>query len=281
MESSNTGELILNTGNVPSVTLGRQRLTDLGSEPRPFTLSDCPAQSKGEANIKENGLIGRTSGQQLTTIRAMMELDKNGFTIIPNVFSKKSIFDLNKEHETYWRAFKRTFVANRNGVGYFRGRMVLFLEKGRYDLDLDFGIFRSKRFLENTTIKHIVNNTIKTNYISYAGSLPSVPNSKDGSWHRDVYSLFEDEKLETSLPVFYLTVLIPLVDIDANNGATEFIVGSHKGGKSGKRVIVEAKSGSAIICNGMVYHRGRANKSNTERHMLYIVYCKKWYNDYV
>ena len=214
-------------------------------------------------------------------LSGMKELEKNGFAIVPDVFSKETISELTNRHQKYWKAFKKSTVANNNGVGTFRGRTVLFLKEGRYDLDSDFGIFQSHKLLANKTIISIVDETIKSNYMSYAGSLPSIPHSKHGDWHRDVYSLFNNEQLELELPVFYLTVLIPLADIDKINGATEFIVGSHKRiGKSGERVIAEAKVGSAIVCNGMVYHRGRANKSNSDRHMLYVVYCKRWYSDY-
>lgn len=269
----------MKTGKEPSAALEGPSSTVAGSELRSSSRKDRHARPNGEADVKENALVGRNSDQR--DIRGIIELAKNGFAVIPDVFSEKTILALKKEHERYWNAFKKASVANRNGVGSFRGHTVLFLEKGRYDLDLDFGIFQSKQLLENNDIKAIVRKTIKSNYISYAGSLPSVQNSLNGSWHRDVYSLFDDEKLEVRLPVCYLTVLIPLVDMDRNNGATEFIVGSHKNGKSGKRVIAEAKAGSAIVCDGMVYHRGRANRSDTERHMLYIVYCKRWYNDYI
>lgn len=253
----------LKTGKEPLAAPGRPGSAAAGSELRLSPRPDCRAQPNGEADVKENGLIGRIPDQKLRDMRGMAELDKNGFTVIPNLFLKKTILELKKGHERYWNAFKKASVANKNGVGSFRGHTVLFLEKGRYDLDLDFGIFRSKQLLESNNIKTIVNKTIKSSYIFYAGSLPAIPNSKDGSWRRDVYSLFDDEKLESRLPVFYLTVLIPLVDVDENNGAPEFIVGSHKSGKSGKRIIVEAKVGSAIVCNGMVYHRGRANRSDT------------------
>jgi hypothetical protein len=211
----------------------------------------------------------------------MKEFKKNGFAIIPNVFSHETILELKNKHQKYWMAFKKSHVVNNNGVGFFKGHTVLFLEDGRYDLDLNFGIFRSSKLMDNMILKSIIDKTIISNYICYAGSIPSMPNSQNGSWHRDVYPLFDDEKLEISLPIFYITVLIPLVDINKLNGATEFIAGSHKKtGKSGKRIIAEAKVGSAIVCNGMVYHRGRANKSDMERHMLYVVYCKRWYKDY-
>jgi hypothetical protein len=243
-------------------------------------LRDRCSPPNGHTNAKASRSIGKTSRHIPNEATVLADLEIDGFAIIPNIFSGEALSELQKQHKKYWEAFKKSSVANRNGVGSFRGSTVLFLEKGRYDLELDFGIFRSRRLLQNNRIINITKKMLKSNYISYAGSLPSLPNSKDGSWHRDVYSLFGDEALETTLPVFYVTVLIPLVDIDANNGATEFIVGSHKGSKSGKRIVVQTKAGSAIICNGMVYHRGRANKSHKERHMLYIVYCKKWYNDY-
>jgi ectoine hydroxylase-related dioxygenase (phytanoyl-CoA dioxygenase family) len=244
-------------------------------------LRDRYSPANGDANAKARRLIGKTSHDMPNEATVMADLEINGFAIIPNIFSREALSELQKEHEKYWETFRKSSVTNRNGVGAFRGNTVLFLERGRYDLELDFGIFRSKRLLQNSRIIKITNKLLKSNYISYAGSLPSIPNSQDGSWHRDAYSLFDDEVLETTLPIFYVTVLIPLVDIDASNGATEFIVGSHKGGKSGKRIVVQATAGTAIVCNGMVYHRGRANKSHKERHMLYIVYCKKWYNDYI
>jgi ectoine hydroxylase-related dioxygenase (phytanoyl-CoA dioxygenase family) len=237
--------------------------------------------ANGGATAKGSRIIGDRSCRMPNDARLMADLETDGFAIVPNIFSREALSELQKEHEKYWKAFKKSSVVSKNGVGSFRGSTVIFLEKGRYDLELDFGIFRSRRLLHNRRIINITNKLLKSDYISYAGSLPSIPNSKDGSWHRDVYSLFDDEELETTLPVFYITVLIPLVDIDASNGATEFIVGSHRGGKSGKRIVVQVGSGSAIVCNGMVYHRGRANKSDKERHMLYIVYCKKWYNDYI
>jgi hypothetical protein len=51
---------------------------------------------------------------------------------------------------------------------------------------------------------------------------------RNGTWHRDAYSLFDDETLDLKLPTFYLTVLIPLVDVLPGDSTTEFIVGSHK-----------------------------------------------------
>jgi hypothetical protein len=256
-------------------------LAKLGFPTMKTELRDRRSPVNGDANGKTSRLIGQTPRRTPNEARVMADLEIDGFAIIPNVFSREALSELQKENEKYWKAFKKSSVTNKDGVGSFRGRTVLFLESGRYDLELDFGIFQSRRFLRNPRIIRIANKLLKSDYISYAGSLPSIPNSKHGSWHRDVYSLFDDEVLETTLPIFYVTVLIPLVDLDATNGATEFIAGSHKGGKSGKRIVVEAKAGTAIVFNGMVYHRGLANKSHKERHMLYIVYCKEWYNDYV
>ena len=41
-------------------------------------------------------------------------------------------------------------------------------------------------------------------------------------------TLFEDEKLDMALPDFYCTMLIPLDVTTAENGPTEFILGSHR-----------------------------------------------------
>ena len=69
-------------------------------------------------------------------------------------------------------------------------------------------------------------------YTSYGGVVYSSAGSGDQYWHRDTNNLAnrstEGGQLIT-LDDFYFTVLIPVaVPVTTENGATEFMVGSHK-----------------------------------------------------
>ena len=50
----------------------------------------------------------------------MDELHKNGFMIIPNVFSMNTMLEFKNAHEKYWAASKSATVTNRNGIGFFQ-----------------------------------------------------------------------------------------------------------------------------------------------------------------
>jgi ectoine hydroxylase-related dioxygenase (phytanoyl-CoA dioxygenase family) len=154
----------------------------------------------------------------------------------------------------------------------------------------------------------------------YYGGLPVLPKASNileeqhGFWHRDAYSLFNDELLDISLPPFYYTVLIPLQTLDENTGGcTEFILGSHKQTYTiipstkpkyskenpitdehelityleefkkqypEKSFSPNLNPGDVIIFSGYTIHRGLMSKiTNTRRDMVYIVCKRKWYDD--
>jgi ectoine hydroxylase-related dioxygenase (phytanoyl-CoA dioxygenase family) len=214
------------------------------------------------------------------------ELKTKGYTVLPEVFTGKLLSKLIRKNESYWKGFKSSKLYQRNYGSIrrrskFRGSTVMFLTSGRYDLALDHGIFQSRKFLENKKVLTIVNSLFKTGYTSYAGSVPSQPGSLDGYWHRDVWSLFNDSKLEGTLPIFYITVLIPLVDLTKENGPVEIKIGSQRETEGRETVTTSgAKAGDAIILHGNVLHRGLSNNSRKIRHMIYVVYCSRWYYEY-
>jgi len=105
---------------------------------------------------------------------------------------------------------------------------------GRYDFesvaltDSDF----TRQMVRNDTVLSLV--TAKLGHCGMAARVGALPTKNTqgapGRWHRDQYSLFEDENLDLTLPCFYLTLIVPLVDLSdpVQGGGTEFVVGSHK-----------------------------------------------------
>jgi ectoine hydroxylase-related dioxygenase (phytanoyl-CoA dioxygenase family) len=215
----------------------------------------------------------------------LKELKVRGVTVIPNAFSVKFLDKLRRKNKKRWKSFKASdvFAANVGRArkrASFKDSTVFFLAPGRYDLALDHGVFTSDKFLRNEKIMSVIDAVFPFNgFMSYAGSLPSSPGSDAGEWHRDC-SLFNDEVLEGELPIYYITVLIPLTDIRADGGPTEIMLGSHEGTMKGGSITLLAEAGSAIILDGRCLHRGLANTGGKTRHMLYIVYCRKWYGEH-
>ncbi len=242
-------------------------------------------------------------------------LDETGVVVIPNVFSPEQIETFIAESQ---KAFEKVKVTVENSTGKQRDYITAFdkvyhnrkyyyddhegnpsiieLAKGRYDFGLNgnHGIFASDSFLNPEPIKKLMKTKLGTQYTTFAGAVPAVPQSDDGLWHRDIYPLFDngeeltgsyDDSIEVKImPPFYYTLLIPLGKMTANNGATEFIPGSHRltyeEAKDIPRFQSDIEVGSVLLFDGRVFHRGRANQTNDSRMVLYQVYNRKWYNDY-
>lgn len=173
--------------------------------------------------------------------------------VLESVYSLATIRDLNRDWD----------------------KSIWHLAKGRYDFWLGSGdLFSSDSFLKDTDVLHLVEEKLGKDYEFYYGALTSEPGSEDGDWHTDAEILF-DENTDSWLPPYYITLLVPLQDMSLEAGPTELDT-SYLGAKSKYMPIL--KAGDALIMDGRVRHRGRANKTDSERRMLYIVFCKKWYD---
>uniref|UniRef100_A0A7S1RZD9 Fe2OG dioxygenase domain-containing protein n=1 Tax=Alexandrium catenella TaxID=2925 RepID=A0A7S1RZD9_ALECA len=102
------------------------------------------------------------------------------------------------------------------------------------------------------------------------------------AWHSDGGHLYE----HVDLPCHCLNVFVPLVDLDASNGPTEFILGSHRlkagpaGGGHCSVLSSRCHAGTAIVFDYRIKHRGSPNKTPSQRPMLYFTYCKPWFIDH-
>lgn len=105
-------------------------------------------------------------------------------------------------------------------------------------------------------------------YRSEMQILNAVPGSRDQTWHSD------NQKRG-------LSIIVPLVDFSAENGATQMIVGSHNRFESWPLVVqegaqvVEAPVGSIAAYDSRTYHRGLGNQTAEGRPALIFCYDKK------
>ena len=76
-------------------------------------------------------------------------------------------------------------------------------------------------------------------------------------------------------PVHAINVFVPLVDLTADKGPTEFVPGSHVDFDiQREHRIATVKAGSAILFDYRLKHRGLGNRSQEDRPLLYITYSR-------
>ncbi|MEN9343468.1 MAG: hypothetical protein RLZZ453_255 [Chlamydiota bacterium] len=234
---------------------------------------------------------------------AFDELETSGFTVVPNVFSEQDLAELRSSYENM-KAKAMALVASQPATcrvfenhgqitesRFWKTEDALLLQagKGRYDLYQGFtdDTLTSPRVIENPQLLSVIQEVLKQDFTYEVGLLISEPDSSDQYWHRDVDLLSHiesDGAKMVALDDFYVTVLIPLsCSFTYENGTTEFLEGSHRLSAldfpSCSHVRTEVPLGSALVFNGKINHRGRANLSSEDRSTLYIVYHSKWYND--
>lgn len=190
-------------------------------------------------------------------------------------------------------------------IARFKDTDIYDMGNGRYDFV--FGLETINPFI-SIEISEIIKSHLKFAYSAYVGGLPvekqdDINETHNGKWHRDCYSLFNNEMLDLMLPPMYLTILIPLEDMDTTDDdniiRTEFIKGSHKMNlseldirnketletwiQSRNELLVSPilKAGDVCIFNGFTIHRGAGRNVNNDkdRCMLYVVCKKIWLND--
>lgn len=114
------------------------------------------------------------------------------------------------------------------------------------------------------------------------GMLMAFPGCTEQHHHRDGTELFPETKLGAILPPFALTVLIPLVDVDGDNGATAFQPGTHRyppGEADIEPATAALPRGSLIAWNFETLHWGLPNRSDRPRPALYLTLCRPFWTD--
>jgi ectoine hydroxylase-related dioxygenase (phytanoyl-CoA dioxygenase family) len=84
--------------------------------------------------------------------------------------------------------------------------------------------------------------------------------------------------------------VVPVVDVNSENGPTEFLMGSHtnvpafsdKDREQPTRSFpIPANKGDAVIFDIRIRHRGTPNNSPKVRPIIYMSYVAAWYRDEV
>ena len=148
------------------------------------------------------------------------------------------------------------------------------------------GLFNQQRLFANRYAYPVLCRLLSNEMIINAfNAVTSLPGSRIQHLHANHPELFWDASLDNVMPPFCVTLAVPLVDLNAETGTTRFYPGSQKrtNDTAPKTPCFdpEVPRGSAILFDSRIRHRGLANKSAAPRPVLYLIYARPWFRDYV
>jgi hypothetical protein len=114
------------------------------------------------------------------------------------------------------------------------------------------------------------------------GCVASLPGAQDQHIHRDTPPLFGEGLIESMLPSYATTVIIPLMDMNEKTGVTRVWPRSHRMRNPEEQLPStdpQGAIGSALLMDYRLMHQGTGNRSDDVRPIIYLVYNRPWYRD--
>ncbi len=179
-----------------------------------------------------------------------------------------------------------------NGIDRFEFNEIVHRSDGRFDMKVPEEI---RSFLAEAPWVPAVHALLGPDCVPlYDSAIVSVPGAKTQDMHSDNGHLFPHAPEHIASP-HCVTVICPLVDVDADNGPTEFWPGSHYESVAKELFEERARTGAhipsksslqlagsvgdAILFDTRTVHRGMANSGKAKRPILYIAYARPWYTE--
>ena len=162
-------------------------------------------------------------------------------------------------------AVQKKMFANETGFAEIRQR-----GRNRFEIPLPISISRHPML---STINHSVMVPLFGSQVQllHSGCFIAMPDSDNQNMHTD-----GPHKSQTvHLPPYLVNLFIPLVDLTAENGPTEFRPGTHRLSVADTDVApISAllKAGCALIFDYRLEHRGLGNKTTEPRPVLYFTF---------
>jgi len=206
--------------------------------------------------------------------RALEVFDGSGAVQIDGLFPKSLIKDLYEAYMAGVSEQKSSSLGAPYQVGENRMMVPLRLQPPFDNPD----VFANPFLLD--FLKKLLGDDL---IINSFGSVIAYPGAKTQHTHRDHPMLFGSDELDSQVPPYAVTVLIPLIDLNSETGSTQLWEGSHRVGRlkelTGQPTVSEPQAGSCLAFDYRIYHRGTPNLGESPRPVLYLVYSRPWFRD--
>jgi Phytanoyl-CoA dioxygenase (PhyH) len=220
----------------------------------------------------------RTVSSQIVRNAARLFVDQ-GSVLIRGAFSTSHV-----------RRLHRAFVDSYHA--YFRDREfpdALQVGRRRTMITVDLrGPFNSARLYANPAILPVLETLLGHDLVlGSLGAIVSLPGAADQHVHRDYPHILEalerDGRDRPVLPPYAVTLFVPLLGIDTTIGTIRLWPRSQTRPLSTTRdlpgVDPIAAPGDCLLMDYRLLHHGTANRSDTVRPVLYLIYQRPWFRD--
>jgi len=154
----------------------------------------------------------------------------------------------------------------------------------RFEVTLQMtGVFGTAAAFGNSLLLKLIGPLLDDNmHLSSFSVVVSHPGATKQHAHRDHPHLYSD--IGPTLPIYAVTVAVPLIDVDLATGPTGVWLGSHKWEEDLKVLraptVCPVQRGDCMLVDYRTMHAGLANSSDRVRPILYLVYERPWFFDY-
>jgi len=154
----------------------------------------------------------------------------------------------------------------------------------RYEVTLQMtGVFGTSAVFGNSLLLKFIGPLLGGDmHLSSFSAVVSHPGATKQHAHRDHPHLYSG--LGPTLPVYAITVAVPLIDVDLTTGPTGVWLGSHKWAEDPKELhaptVCPVQRGDCMLVDYRTMHAGLANMSERVRPILYLTYERPWFFDY-
>ncbi|MGI9366357.1 MAG: phytanoyl-CoA dioxygenase family protein [Rhizobiaceae bacterium] len=154
----------------------------------------------------------------------------------------------------------------------------------RFMITVEFsGGFAKPKMFASPMVMPIMAELLSSDFI--LGSLTAVaslPGSSVQRMHKDNQALFP-ETPDGALPSFSIAMIVPLIALNEETGATRVVKGSHRFSSSESKKMPyqdpTVSLGSCFLMDSRLTHQGMGNNSQFVRPITSLVYQRPWYQD--
>jgi ectoine hydroxylase-related dioxygenase (phytanoyl-CoA dioxygenase family) len=149
------------------------------------------------------------------------------------------------------------------------------------------GAFNTPELYANPFVLPLVQDALGADCVLGSfGVVTALPGAEDQHVHRDHPFLFNKEGIDIAVPAYAVNVIIPLVDVNEHQGTTRLWPGSHHvwhwdEAQNLPSEDLTARTGSCVLMDYRLLHRGTVNRSEQMRPILYVIYHRPWFRDSV
>jgi len=148
--------------------------------------------------------------------------------------------------------------------------------------------FDRRELFANSWLLPVLSAAFKDDFVLAAyGVVCSLPEAPRQHIHMDGGDLFPQAGINRVLPIFAVTVAIPLIEMNEIHGTTALWPGSHfdktrasaaEKGEGPDEPLV--REGSCVLWDYRLLHGGTPNQSAVPRPLLYMTYSRSWFLDH-